>query len=40
MTADQVDGQKGAVWAQTKADMGTFEAKFSECADRLIAIVA
>ena len=40
LTADQLDGQKGAVWAQTKADMGTFEAKFSECADRLIAIVA
>lgn len=40
LTAAQVDNQKGAVWAQTKADMEKFEEKFSECADRLIAVTA
>jgi cellulose biosynthesis protein BcsQ len=40
LTAAQLDGQKGAVWIQTKADMAIFEEKFSECADKLIAIVA
>lgn len=37
---DQLDGQKGAVWIQTKADMEIFETKFRECADRLISIVS
>lgn len=40
LTADQLDGQKGAVWKQTQADMAIFEEKFSECADKLIAIIA
>ncbi len=40
LTAAQVDGQKGAVWTQTKADMEIFEKKFSECADRLLVIIA
>ena len=40
LTAAQVDGQKGAVWDQTQADMAIFENKFSECADKLVAIVA
>ncbi len=40
LSAAQVDGQKGAVWEQTQEDMKRFEAKFSECADRLIAVTA
>jgi cellulose biosynthesis protein BcsQ len=39
LTADQLDGQKGAVWNQTQNDMAIFEQKFSECAEKLVAIV-
>lgn len=40
LTPAQVDGQKGAVWIQTAADMAKFEERFSECADRLITVTA
>lgn len=40
LTSDQVDDQKGAVWNQTKADMEKFETHFSNCADKLLTIIA
>jgi cellulose biosynthesis protein BcsQ len=33
-------GQQGAVWAQTKASMQTFEAAFKQCAERVFALTA
>lgn len=40
LTAAQLDGQKGAVWTQTKADMEKFEERFSGCADKLLTIIS
>jgi len=40
LTSAQVDDQKGAVWNQTKLDMEKFESRFSECADKLLTIIA
>jgi cellulose biosynthesis protein BcsQ len=39
LTATQID-QKGAVWAQTKESMDTFEAAFKLCAERVFALTA
>jgi cellulose biosynthesis protein BcsQ len=37
LTADQI-GQKGAVWEQTKDSMKLFFERFSQCADKVIAL--
>jgi len=39
LTAAQID-QQGAVWAQTKQSMDTFEAAFQLCAERVFALTA
>ena len=39
LTAAQID-QQGAVWAQTKESMQTFEAAFKLCAERVFALTA
>ena len=39
LTSTQID-QQGAVWAQTKQSMETFEAAFKLCAERVFALTA